>query len=1543
MIERLASLLGALDEGGGSSPTAREVAELLWLARALPQAEEPVSSPQPGAAGRARPEGDRPREDPAAEPPVEAEAARAPTRLYLPGAQEPTADGGAGDGDGGGDGDGRSESAATGQAAPVRVSGPATLPQLRELARALRPLRRPIPSTVRTVLDEDATAGRIADHRHWLPVLVPTAARWLDVSLVIDAYETGAVFWEHVGHDLRALLFRLGAFRDVRLHHLLARGDGTAGLGTGPTTPVRLLRSPASATDPNGRTLTLVLTDGVAPAWRTSALLDPLRTWARCGPTAILQTLPERVWDQTALAPEPGRFRTTESGSPNARLVYDGYRLTATPPPPPDGYHPARGPQPPGRPEPPPVPVPVLGLTPEWLAPWARAIAAPGCFDSAAVLVPGGGHRAVRAPETPEPRAGFEEFRARAHPDVFRLAACLAAAPLNLAVMRTVQSALLPASPPSDLAEIVYSGLLHRVGRGARTDGPLDRAYDFAPGVRERLLATLRRDEADEVLSAVSAYVDRHAPGFGARFTAAVAAPDGPLTLPVGARHWAEVYRLVSRRQGRGRAPRREAARPLPSGVGPRAEPATEPTPVRDGRRFLITIGVSRYGSGGDLPGVPHDVRLIRDVFEAIGYEHVLEELGDSPTASAIRAGIGTWAAQAGLGSDDAVVVYYAGHGDPRDGRMSMLAADFDRQDPATALPVDVACAGLLRGGPGNLLFLMDAVSHREGLDAPLQGVFDAVDASSTAVWAVTMPISDETPEGGGFARAFGEVLDRLEAGPGTRFIGVKDVVENVRKRLAAGGTHRELTLAANRPFGTPAPFFPNPFYAPSLSPGSTAITNRAALAALSGRLRADDGRMILVVGSRGSGKSTLLNTLSLLARPDCPDRDLLPEHILPPTDLRYVGLEDVTGLAEGALDPMVLLVDQPEDGDRRRAAAAAINALARLPHVRVVATADEPQGDLPEDVEIIDLDSPEYRLPMDAYARCLAAGIHDEADRIDEVAAAIEAHSGQSHVMARLLAQRVRSGRASGTGPFRGFSEAEIGSAVNAFVRRFGPDDVPTALHLLQGLAYAEGDGVPAPVWLAMTAALTGGQYATEDIARLRGLADGLLTEAAGYDASGGGTTVFRLPHPSLAAALLDSGSRTEDQAVITRALRALVPLQGAGPGREWRSAAPYLRRHLAAHAAAGGVLEELLDDIDYVVAAVPSVLARALAESGTETEIAQVYLSTLSRLAGESILVRRDLLAFAALRQGDRELARALAADRGWRPVWAAVGGSVTAADSAVSYSRPVLVTGDRDGNTDIRILSDGERLVRAHGDSPVASVTCVVLDTLPHAVVGRENGRIDVLHLRGGATRSTSVASRPWELAAGVPVAGQRPHVVVALGGGEFVRWPVTSHDAATSGQHGWDEPVDVACAVVDGRALAVVAAGRTLFVQDVTDDQLLREQRHASRVLAVSCTATGLVVAGTEDGRIHLWDLASGTLQRTLRQSSPVTDIVTGTLGGRPHAVATRADGLARVWDLTRPDDPVLSFRLPEPADFLSLADRFLTVVIHGDVHVVELLL
>jgi cholesterol oxidase len=530
-VERLLRVLDAV----GIEATGREAAEAIWLAVRIAERTGPAAS-APSAPERAAGEPAPTAPVTAAPPPVEetAERPRPPqgdrATLYSLG-QAATAAG-----------------PARRDAVTVRAPAVPALPGGRDILRALRPLKRRVPSRHDFVLDESATADRVAAERLVLPVMSPADGRWLSVALVADAGPS-MVIWRSLVAELRILLERLGAFRDVRTWHLHAAPDGTVGIH-----PRAVLdgppRSPRELIDPSGRQAVLVVSDCVDEKWRDGAADDLLDAWGRTGPLAILQPLPQRLWRRSGAAPLLARIHATAPGLPNSRLLVV-----------PDERMPDARPHP-G------LAVPILEIEPDWLAPWARLIAgtAYGGMDGAVMLSRPGTRRPPAAPdgESPSPYERVLAFRAAASPEAYRLAGHLAAAPLTLPVMRLVQHVMLPATRPSHLAEVFVGGLL-RVADETPVADPELIEYDFIDGVRDVLLGTIRRSDAMRVFDEVSAYVTAHM-GRSRDTAALVDVPAGTGDRSVGDdRPFATVPRQVIERLG-DPLPRRDVPRePMPS------------------------------------------------------------------------------------------------------------------------------------------------------------------------------------------------------------------------------------------------------------------------------------------------------------------------------------------------------------------------------------------------------------------------------------------------------------------------------------------------------------------------------------------------------------------------------------------------------------------------------------------------------------------------------------------------------------------------------------------------------------------------------------------------------------------------------------------------------------------------------------------------------------------------------------------------------------------------------------------------------------------
>ncbi|MEU3662338.1 SAV_2336 N-terminal domain-related protein [Streptomyces sp. NPDC032940] len=515
-VGELAERLRAL----GAEPSARELAEALWLARYVSPAAMSAGRSgdgEPGGGG-GEPDSRPPHSAPGTPDTAPAPLDAAPTRLH---AERPDPDG--------------PRPAGTGPADPdavrVRVPMATALPYPLGLQRALRPLQhyRPPVRAAALHLDEQATAEQAAETRLLLPVLRATTRRESRLRLLMDV-STSTGVWETALDELHRICSGLGAFREVTVHHLREGDDGELVAATS-RDGERALRAAEQLRDPTGRQLTLVLSDCAGPLWRSGRMQRLLHHWGRVAPVAVVQPLPQRMWRRTHLPALPGTLRRREGL---------GARLDFVPA---DGATAPAGA----------LPVPVLAPTRTALGTWARLLSGSTglALPAAAAWVRADHPAAPSRPARPgaDGETAVRAFRRTASRPAVHLAASFSAIPLTLPVMQLVQRAMQPRSGPEVLAEVLLSGLLER--------GPQDGWYAFRPGVREALLRHLPRGDALLVRKHCGEYVDRH---FGRRernfpALARTGPGDRQALLPSGgtellAEAFAEVSGLVAERFG---------------------------------------------------------------------------------------------------------------------------------------------------------------------------------------------------------------------------------------------------------------------------------------------------------------------------------------------------------------------------------------------------------------------------------------------------------------------------------------------------------------------------------------------------------------------------------------------------------------------------------------------------------------------------------------------------------------------------------------------------------------------------------------------------------------------------------------------------------------------------------------------------------------------------------------------------------------------------------------------------------------------------------
>jgi len=508
-----------------------------------------------------------------------------------------------------------------------------------------------------------------------------------------------------------------------------------------------------------------------------------------------------------------------------------------------------------------------------------------------------------------------------------------------------------------------------------------------------------------------------------------------------------------------------------------------------------------------------------------------------------------------------------------------------------------------------------------------------------------------------------------------------------------------------------------------------------------------------------------------------------------------------------------------------------------------------------------MDLDSAVYWDQRDIAAyvrRCLLA--EDEQDLrtpyrgqpelAGRVAAAVAASAGRSFLIAQLTGFALAAAPAvidpelaSGQHPF----PDSVGAAMDEYLARFAAERRKVR-DLLLPLAWAEGDGLTGRrAWARLATELGTGSYAEQDVTWL-------LRDTSAVDLlqriERNGEARYRLFHAALSEHLRAVSEAEHPRAEIQRGFAAglidLVPPDGQG--RNWLDADSYTRAYLATHAAAGGILDDLILDARFLVAAGPDRLLAALqsCRSARAREISSVVERTGSPFLRSAVEGRASYLEMSARKHGDSELANAVAAlplKRSWSLPWAhwaeenrLVRGRTVGQHPG--YVVGVAVTGPDDQlcvvsaskwAVQARRLADATPVGRTDQDWP-APITAIAVAREPEPVIVTQHGN-------GQAYR--------WDLATGAPIGDETEPGNFSRDGwvaSPAIRW----HD----------------------RELIVTRGGESVQVVDIDSGEQAGDSLiipDLQRILAVRVIGERLLLlAGVEGRRAGVWDVSARSL-------------------------------------------------------------------------------
>jgi WD40 repeat protein len=923
----------------------------------------------------------------------------------------------------------------------------------------------------------------------------------------------------------------------------------------------------------------------------------------------------------------------------------------------------------------------------------------------------------------------------------------------------------------------------------------------------------------------------------------------------------------------------------------------SESVPATPARRHLITIGTARYRNLPDtahLPQVEADTAKVAALFERFGYRRALAGLGEYATAEHIRRVMSHWCQDTGIGGDDIVAVYYAGHGIVDD-RHYLLCWDSTETDlAASALPTEDLVRILTQTGLRNLLLILDTCYGGAGSAEAARVVLQTLsrrltgDAAITGMWFLSSARSRDEAGDGTMVAALPAAVEAVTARTGQRqeFLDLHDLVAELNAAFRQGSSPQRAELNSGLSTGV-APFLPNLSYRADLPPQGTDLemqrlaTKRdlvehfgprsrgvdfeseqgtyfsgrdAALAQLVAWLTTPggDGKGRVVTGKPGCGKSSLLSRVVALS-----DRDYR------------------LGLEVGDADP---------------AAVVPVGTVDVAVHAR-------------------------HKRQEELVAR-IAAGLAVDADGTGELLRAISrrAQAGVRTVIVVDALDEAGSGTATDTGGrgeprriarelLRPLSEIHgvhllVGSR-RELVRSLGPAmqtidlDDPDLLgpsdisrYVVKMLTAPDEPDLATPYRdrpnLAETVARAVGDRAAGVYLVARMTARSLRLAADPVDVTVPGWE-SRLPS-EIGEAFDDYLNRFgQDEARVRRLLTPLAFAEGQGlPRGLWPALAT---------AIAGRECTE--DDVDWLLVAAGAYIAEVVEH---DRSVYRLYHQTLAEHLRQD--PRRPAV------QAQRQIVAALLAEvpghGSGRPSWF----------EAHPYMRLNLPTHAAAAERIDELTHDPGFLLAADQSALLSAFTLVHSDTARRIRTAYEQ----VAHRinRGDLAQRAAYLQLSARRCEAAGLAEDIDRLGLALPWStRWAEWSRTGAHRRLLGHEGWVTAVEVG--ELDGRPVAVSGDDRgSVRVWDLTINQQIGAPLAGGPEGADGITAIALVevedyslaLLGTEDGTVRICDLSTGQeIQAALRgHTNGVTSIALGKLDQRPVALTGSRDGSARLWDL-----------------------------------------
>ncbi len=380
------------------------------------------------------------------------------------------------------------------QSLPFRTPLVRTLYKDSDLIYALRHFRQKRNSTQNHKFDEERIADYIAKTGIFRTFYQKGFEKRFSLLFVVDVSESMKI-WERLINDFIRGIKNYHIFRETTIYYMPTDNR-----------EIKLYRKKGLSGGLNSNwyrnhtkdSITFLLSDMISKAWSSGRVLEELMEWQRYTPLAIIQMLPQRLWNGTKLIDASmGKMSSPKSFSLNSQLYSRAEEILLHE----EGNLPEL------------LKIPILNFSEKSLNAYGMMMrSVPNSQISGALFEREdfrGEYQYSKKRLKLNSKERLRNFYRYASTQAKELLELLAVVPLSLPIIKLVQQKLLPQSSQEHLSEVLMSSI---IDREQKIDGfyQFYRGTDEEEGVREELILKIGAREAFETIAQLSEIISTH-------------------------------------------------------------------------------------------------------------------------------------------------------------------------------------------------------------------------------------------------------------------------------------------------------------------------------------------------------------------------------------------------------------------------------------------------------------------------------------------------------------------------------------------------------------------------------------------------------------------------------------------------------------------------------------------------------------------------------------------------------------------------------------------------------------------------------------------------------------------------------------------------------------------------------------------------------------------------------------------------------------------------------------------------------------------------